>query len=431
MTTNFTLTSWNFQRVGTKGELGFSDGRPTLTTAMAINTLERVCLGADVIQATGGIFGMQEGWCAHAAEELAGLIKNSHPYFAPSPHMKNGKGINGIGDAIRRRIHPLSMRLAEKITESSRGLVLLLGALNSWRGLAPHVEGLGQGLSNYVSPFSANTVRFIEDNVPKVVGYLGGSNVGYQPTLLEKTLQWVINEDLVARAAIAVLNPGPILGESVEVVSPYPITHHHFTPHPMQWGLELLANKGILETEIQIPGTDQSVPMTLLNVHLNDGRTRRAQDVRKQQIIALYQRAKQLIQEDKQVVIAGDFNIRAEDEQGHPTVEYQWLLSRIHAIGMVEAHQSCWGKNHRERPTHTFDPHIPILPERNKRKPTHDSAATPTHGRARYDFIFVGPGLRVKSIRVLLEESLVRTPGIMTYALSDHYPLHAQIEMTV
>lgn len=426
----FRIATWNLQRVGEKGMLKFSDGRPPLTTAMVLNTLERVCLGAGVIQSAGGIFGTQEGWCARADEELLDLIKSTHPYAA-FPPVRRGRGIDSVGDAIRKKIHPLSKGLATVIDKYSRGLALFFGDR-----AAPHIEGLGHGLSTAVAPLSQRTVRFIEDKVPSVVAYLGGTNVGYNPTRVERTLQYIVDEDLLIRAVMAIFEPDLVYGESVSILSPYPIHEPHFTSHPIHWGMELLANKGFLDAEIQIPCTSpepeaeaRSIPVTVFNVHMNDGKTRTAIEVRKKQVIYLAEEAKKLIHAGKRVVIDGDFNIRAEGEDGRPTPEYQWFVSYMNAIGMEEAYQSWWGRNHRERPPYTYDPHIPILPERDKRKPAAPTPEKyPTHGRARYDFIFVGPGLKVKSVRVLHKECLVRNEGMMTYAISDHYPVQAQIE---
>lgn len=426
MTSPFTVTTWNFQRMGHIGRFTYPDGRPPLTTPLVLNTLERVVRGADVIQEVGGLFAMQESWCGRAADELANLVKGTHPYIA-CPSQRSGDGVDGVGHAVRRRINSLSGELARVSLQSSDTVAHFLQKRFLPDFLASRIKELGRGMAGFVLSLGADAIRELEDVVPDLIGLIGGADVGHQSSPSERAIQLFLDEHLLARAVMAVFDPDlRVFGEGVELISPDPITRHHFTPHSIKSGLELLANKGFLEGEIQVQNIGTVV---ILNTHLNDGKTRRAVATRRVQVLTILRRAQELIRAGHQVIIAGDFNIRAEDEKGRRTEEFQWLLDQINATGMREVYQSLWSDNYREKPPHTYDPNIPILPERlHRERRNGNPMSAKIQGRARFDFIFIGPGLKADEVRVLRDEITIEEPGMGPYLLSDHYPVCVRIQ---
>lgn len=122
-----------------------------------------------------------------------------------------------------------------------------------------------------------------------------------------------------------------LLGSGLAIASRYPIIHSDQRAYGRRScaGFDCLANKGIVQARIQIPGVP--TPVDLYNTHMNARRASRAPPRRhlaahERQVLEASRFIEQSYDQSHPLIFGGDFNMRSSEERWENFSRYQSLL---------------------------------------------------------------------------------------------------------
>jgi len=209
-----------------------------------------------------------------------------------------------------------------------------------------------------------------------------------------------------------------VYGSGLLILSRLPMLRIGRTPFKAECGDDAFSQKAYARVIVDSPGGRQ---VMVIWTHLQANAAKRDKDSRRaqlDQIKTTLTRSQATGRfRDLPVILTGDMNIKAEDQNGQPTAEYVQMIA---ALGMTDSYRVAYS-DVAKYPGYTSDP------TRNKLLQYFHGTTSP---RQRIDYLlWSDPADAMRLVECEIEEFATDRPDVGLGHLSDHFAIRATFEV--
>ncbi len=214
-----------------------------------------------------------------------------------------------------------------------------------------------------------------------------------------------------------------LLGSGLAVFSKYKFSDERFRYYTKEAGHDNISQKGILQIVVNV---QDRAKVVFLTSHLQAGSAREERVARDKQIDQIRRTLIAIRRKfaGMPIIMCGDFNIKAENDEGRATAEYK---NALRALSFKDAYRVL-------HPDAAFYPGYTSDADVNRLNRLFDNNS---QGKHRIDFMLYEPGDNIAPMKYSTERFRAEAPingdgsdvGYLIRHLSDHYGIYAQFKI--